>query len=310
MQSEPRPVLVIGATGMQGGAVARRLLRDGLEVLFLARDPESRRSVALQELGARVVRGDLEDIDSLRNACLQAPAVFSVLTTSPPDDVQREVRHAAHIVEAVASSGVRQLIHSSVSATGWRADHPDVDPLGTDLYWDNKEEAERRVREADVENWLILKPAFYMDNLLKPKAERMFPALAGGEILSASSPDAELALIASEDLGGAVAAGVAHPQHFHRQEIELAGDAITFAEIAEVLTEVTGIPVKATFGTPAEIEERLGERLMWSGTQKWLDDVGYPARPAHAAAFGLRTTGFRDWAASHREALAHNLGRR
>lgn len=305
---EQGPVLVIGATGMQGGAVARRLLREGRAVTVLARNEESRRALLLQDLGAQVVRGDLEDGESLRRACHQASVVFSVLTTSPPDDVGREVRHAANVVRAAREGGVEQIIHSSVSATGWRAEHPEVDPLGTERYWDDKEEAERLVREAGFESWLILKPAFYMDNLLKPKVRWMFPALARGEIHSASSASSVLAMVASEDLGNAAAAAVADPQRFHGREVELAGDALTFPQIAETLTEVTGCRVRASFGTPSEIEERLGSKLLWAGTQVWLDDVGYPARPSHAEAFGLSTTTFRDWVASHRDSLAQNIG--
>jgi uncharacterized protein YbjT (DUF2867 family) len=61
-------ILVTGATGLQGGAVARHLLKLGKpEVRCLTRRPDSEAAKTLKQLGAEVVRADLDDPASLKS---------------------------------------------------------------------------------------------------------------------------------------------------------------------------------------------------------------------------------------------------
>ncbi len=71
-------ILVTGATGRQGGAVARHLLRGGWRVRALTRDPESLGARALSELGMEVVRGDMARKETLLPALEGVYGVFSV----------------------------------------------------------------------------------------------------------------------------------------------------------------------------------------------------------------------------------------
>ena len=66
--SDGKVILVVGATGRQGGAVARELLQRGYQVRGLTRNPDSDRARAVAELGAEMVRGDLGDPASLDRA--------------------------------------------------------------------------------------------------------------------------------------------------------------------------------------------------------------------------------------------------
>ena len=66
--SKQRTILVIGATGQQGGAVAGHLLKDGWEVRALVRDPNKDEARALLKQGAELVQGDLYDRASLDRA--------------------------------------------------------------------------------------------------------------------------------------------------------------------------------------------------------------------------------------------------
>jgi uncharacterized protein YbjT (DUF2867 family) len=69
---------VTGATGKQGGAVARSLLAQGAAVRALVRDPHAPAAERLKTLGADLVRGDFTDRDSLLRTCAGVRAVFSV----------------------------------------------------------------------------------------------------------------------------------------------------------------------------------------------------------------------------------------
>jgi uncharacterized protein YbjT (DUF2867 family) len=295
-------VLVTGATGMQGGGVARALRRSGIAVTALVRDPGSAPARELAEEGVGLAVGDLEDPATLSTACSGHTTVFSV-QPAPFADKDSERRQAAHLIKAAREAGVRHLVHTSVSGTGWRAQYRDVDPGPARNYWDSKEDVEAMVRDAGFPVCTIVKPAFFMENFIAPKVGWMFPLLADGELLVASAAGTEVGMIAAADFGDAVTAIANDPERFAGAEIELGGDALTFPQIGDVLTEVTGRQVTASCRSADEVDARLG-RKSWSATQTWLDAVGYPARPEHAAAHGLDVpTSFRQWAEDHREQL-------
>lgn len=122
----------------------------------------------------------------------------------------------------------------------------------------------------------------------------MFPDLPQGRLVTATSPQTVLALINTADFGAAVAAAVADPDKFHEAEIEFAGDALTHPEIAETMSRAAGREITAVHASWQEQEQRLGAPT--ADTQVWNDRVGYPARPHHAAHYGLTTTTLEQWA--------------
>lgn len=73
-----RLIAVVGATGKQGGSVARRFLAAGYHVKALTRNVSSPAAAALASLGVEVVRADLDDIASIKDAFHGANAIFSV----------------------------------------------------------------------------------------------------------------------------------------------------------------------------------------------------------------------------------------
>lgn len=294
-------LLVTGATGMQGGAVARAALRAGMAVTALVRDPESVAARQLAAEGIQLATGNLEDPDSLHEACSGQDAVFSV-QLAPSRDADSERRQGTNLAQAAAAAGVRHLVHTSVSGTGWRATHPDVEAGPMANYWSSKEDVEETVRTAGVA-YTILKPAFFLDNFLEPKASWMFPLLTNGELLVACAPDTEVSVIGSDDFGSVVTTVLHAPDRFAGAEIELGSGTCTYPEIAATMSEVTGRTVRAACRSATEVDKRLGPRS-WSLTQVWLNEVGYPACPAHAAEYGLAVdTTFRQWAERHRDDL-------
>ncbi|MEV5729632.1 MULTISPECIES: NmrA family NAD(P)-binding protein [Streptomyces] len=74
-------ILATGATGLQGGAVARELVRRGRPVAAPVRDPASQRARALADLGVELVRGDLDDESSLRSALEGFHGLFACRTS-------------------------------------------------------------------------------------------------------------------------------------------------------------------------------------------------------------------------------------
>ena len=291
-------VLVTGATGMQGGAVVKALLRAGHPVTAFVRDSASDAAQALAERGVALATGTMDDAASLEAASAGHDAVFSMQPAGVDPAVPgAECRQARNIATAAKRAGVAQLIHTSVSATGWRSAHPDeviVEPVMKE-YWDQKEQAEDAIRQSGVDRWTIFKPAFYMDMFLPPKGDYMFPELPQDKLVTSTDPQTAMALICADDLGAAVAAAVAEPDKFHEAEIELAGDALTYTEIAATLSAAAGREITAVFVSHDEQAQRIGAPSAYSDS--WTSRIGYPARPHHAAHYGLTTTTFQRWAA-------------
>ena len=90
-----RNVLVTGATGQQGGGVARNLLTQGHNVTALVRDPGAAKSLALKALGAKLVQGDFGDRDSLLAPLDGIESVFAIGTPSAGIDAEISQCHSA-----------------------------------------------------------------------------------------------------------------------------------------------------------------------------------------------------------------------
>src|SRR5688500_18323400 len=108
-----KTILVIGATGAQGGGVARHLLARGeFAVRALTRNTGSESAQKLRELGAEVVQGTLDDRASLRAAMKDVYGVFGV--TSYWEHFQKEVEQGRNLIIAVAGASVEHFVFSSL----------------------------------------------------------------------------------------------------------------------------------------------------------------------------------------------------
>ena len=104
-QNAQRPILVCGATGSQGGAVARSLLERGFRIRALTRDTQKPEAETLAKLGAEVVQGDMDDRSSVDRALEGASGVFSVQNFWEAG-YDREVRQGKTVADAASAAGV------------------------------------------------------------------------------------------------------------------------------------------------------------------------------------------------------------
>ena len=110
----PRPIAVVGATGLQGGATARALLDAHVPVRALVRDTDTEAARALAELGAELVGADLDDPEGLRAAFTGVDGVFAMTTPGGDQRTDLEVTHGHAIADAAAAAGVPHVVYSSV----------------------------------------------------------------------------------------------------------------------------------------------------------------------------------------------------
>jgi uncharacterized protein YbjT (DUF2867 family) len=251
-----RIIAVTGATGTQGGSVARKLLADGWKVRAMTRDPEKPAAQALKELGAEVVPGDLDLHSELDAAFAGAHGVFSVQNFWLPNvGFEGEVRQGKAVADAAKAAGVTHLVYSSVGSAD-RA--PGV------KHFESKWEIERYIHALGVP-YTILRPVAFMDNYNWSRPYILNGVFTGFGL----RPDKTLQLIAAEDIGVFAAMAFAHPQEFLGKTVEIAGDELTEQQIAETFTRVIGRPVSR-----AEAQRRDAER---DAMMRFFNEVGYAA---------------------------------
>ena len=259
--TDQKEVLVTGATGGQGGAVARRLRERGWAVRALVRDPRAARARELAARGVRLVTGDLDDPRSLREAARGVHGVFSVQPsdlTAP--DPALEIRRGRNVADAAAAAEVAHLVYSSVGAAGRNS--------GV-IHFETKTEIEAHVRAVGIPA-TVLRPVFFMENwpslvTLSPAGERV------GAI--ALDPDTRLQMIALEDIGRIAAHAFDRPDEHIDRTIEIAGDEPTVRQIAETFTRVDGIPTRLRRQPLAELRDYGDVPAMFA----WLNGHGYRA---------------------------------
>ena len=299
MSPDPRPVLVTGATGKQGGATAKALLKAGVPVLALVRDPAAERAKAVEALGAELVVGDLLDLDSVRRAATGVRGVFSVQMPDLNDrEGDSEWVQGRNLVDAARAAGVPQFVHTSVSGAGQHRDAPGWTEgrwKSMEHYFETKTAIQDRVREAGFQYWTLLKPGFFMENLLPPSV--LMPRGPEHGLATVIKPDTELPLIAVTDIGSAAAAAFADPARFHEVQLELASERLSMTEIAAVLSDALGTTIVAPSMTAEEaVAAGMPEFL---APQDWLNVINQPAQPEFARALGIPLTTFRQWAAQN-----------
>ncbi len=292
------PVLVLGASGTQGGAVAQALMAQGIPVRAFTRSAET--AAKFRAAGMEAAIGDFADTASLVAACTGTRAVFS-MQGAPFADPQSERREALAIVTAARAADVPQIVHTSVSGAG--AFHRAMKDWGTgrwnENYWDSKADAENAVRGSGVKYWTILKPAFMMENYVTPKVPRFFPHLANGELVTAFTPETVMSLVTAEDVGTAATAAITDPERFNHLEIELSGDNLTMDEVGAVLAAAWMRPITTRYLSKADAVAE-GISPFWVDSQLWTNEVGYPAIPEDSRKLGLAPTSLADWAARHK----------
>jgi uncharacterized protein YbjT (DUF2867 family) len=101
--AEKKIIAVVGATGAQGGGMARAILADaqgGFAARALTRKPESDKAKALAAQGAEVVAADLDDVESLKRAFAGAYGAFCVTNYWELFSPEKELAQAAHMAQA------------------------------------------------------------------------------------------------------------------------------------------------------------------------------------------------------------------
>jgi uncharacterized protein YbjT (DUF2867 family) len=280
MTSE-RTILITGVTGNQGGAVAQALQGSGFHLRGLTRKAEGERATALARQGVEVVKGDLDDEATLRRALAGAWGVFAV-QNSLEAGVEGEEAQGKRLAKLAREAAVEHFVYTSVGSAHKRTGVP---------HFDNKWRIEETVRGLRFPSHVILRPVFFMENLLAPYS------LHADTLAWALPPNTKLQMIAVDDIGWFGARAFTDAAALNRRELDIAGDVRTMPETAEVLTEALGRPI-AFAQTPIEQVRQYSKET--AVMLEWFDRFGYSADIAGLEReFGRALTKLPDWARRH-----------
>jgi uncharacterized protein YbjT (DUF2867 family) len=296
-----KTILVFGATGAQGGSVARALLSRGkFKVRAITRKTDSPAANALRDLGAEIVQGDLDDPASLAAALEGVYGVFGV--TNFWEHFDKEGPQGRNLVKAVADANVQHFIFSTLppieKATGGALKSP---------HFDLKAEHEDYARTLGIPATFVHVP-FYYENFLAFFPPR--PAGDGTYQIGFPQGDTPLAAISVQDVGPIVAPMFEEPEKYIGKVVPLAGDEIPPQAYADALGRVTGKNVQYVY-VPRETFAALG----FPGAEDLADMFEFyrlhmPSRAGdietcRALAPGLQS--FDTWAENNADALRATL---
>lgn len=275
------------------------LISQRYDVRVLTIETTSDAARQLAAAGAQLFLGDLNDRASLDQAVDGALGVFSVQLPPPDDDRESEVRAVRNLVKAARAAGVHTFVQSSVARAGdeeefegWKEGRWWRD------YWTSKTAANDVVRAAGFQSWVILKPAFMMENFIPPKVAWMFPALEKSRVESVMAAEAKLDLVAAEDIARFAVAAFEQPDRFNGQGIDIAGDSLSMGEVASSISEATGKTVTAHVLSHDEAV-KSGIRSGVAESQQWASVEGYKVDFGQVRSHGIPIESFASWARRH-----------
>lgn len=275
-------VAVVGATGRQGSAVCRHLLRDRWRVRALTRDPSSAAARALDDLGAQLQRADSEDIGSLRRAFDGVHGVFNVQNPLA-SSLAAEVRQGGHVAEAASDAGVSHVVYGAAGVS------EEATGVGS---WDSKLAVAARFRDLGLQT-TVLRPMAFME-LMTDKA--FYPRVGVWymmpKLMGSTRP---VGWLCTDDLGAITARVFADPDRWGNTTLELVADVQSIDACRALWAEVRGHTPR---GLPMPVwlfERFVGTDLttMW----RWLATAQFEMSTAATRELLPEALTVRDWLA-------------
>jgi uncharacterized protein YbjT (DUF2867 family) len=261
-------VLITGVTGQQGGAVARALAGKGFKLRGLTRKPEGDAAKKLSDLGIELVRGDLDDAGSLKAALAGVWGTFGVQNTWEAG-VEKEEEQGKRLATLAREASVAHFVYTSVGSADEKTGIP---------HFENKFRVEETVRSLGFPSHFILRPVFFMENVLGGWF------LQGDKLMVGMKPDTKLQMVAVEDIGKVGAEAFVRSDALNRREVDIAGDSVSMTTVASALSKKLGKSIEFV-SLPLEAVRKNSEDMALM--LEWFERTGYSADvPALDAEFG------------------------
>ena len=240
--ADKKIIAIVGATGAQGGSLARAILADKsgqFAVRAITRNPDGDKAKALKKAGAEIVRADLDDEGSLKKAFTGAYGAFCITNFWEHFSPEKEIAQAGNMARAAKAAGVQHVIWSTLEDTRKKIPLSD-DRMPTLMgkykvpHYDAKGEADQIFRDVGVPTTFLL-TSFYWENLIYFGAGPQ-RAPDGKFALAYPLGDKKLPGIAVEDIGKTALAIFKGGREYIGKRIAIAGEHLSGKEMADKLS--------------------------------------------------------------------------
>jgi uncharacterized protein YbjT (DUF2867 family) len=226
MAYSQRKILVTGATGQQGGALARQLLQKKHKVYALTRNTHSPAAQDLHDKGANIIKGDLDDYDSLIRVVNDVESIF-LMGTPFEDGTEGEIRRGKLMADIAKDKGIEHLVYSSVANADKNTGIP---------HFDSKYKVEQHIKNLQIP-YTIIGPTFFMENLLGQ-------GLRQGQLALPLSPSTILQQSALDNIAEFSAMALERREPFLEKRIDIASDEVTGEQITKILSNESGLHIR------------------------------------------------------------------
>jgi len=241
-------ILVTGATGAQGGSVARALLADDrFTVRIFTRNASSLKTQELKAAGAEIAEGDFEDKESLAAAMKDCYGVFGV--TNFWEHYHKEYEHGINLVNAVKDAGIKHFVlhtlpgYHRLSGGKFPVPHCDI-----------KDALKTYTKGLSIPASFV-EIAFYYENFFS-----YFPLQKdgnGGYFFGFPQGETKLAMASVEDMGGVVTSVFNYPAEYIGRTVGVVGADSTCAEYAAIMSRQLGQHIYFNY-IPRDVYAGLG----------------------------------------------------
>jgi len=256
-------IAIVGATGAQGGGLARAILDDPASDFIaraITRNPDSEAARSLAAGGADVAQADLDDPESLQRAFDGAYGAYCVTNFWEHFSPEKEKEQATNMAQAAKAAGLQHVIWSTLEdSRKWVPLDDDRMPTLQSKYkvphFDAKGEADAEFTDRGVPTTFLL-ASFYWENFIYFGAG---PQRSEDGVLTLTMPmgDEKLAGIAAADIGKCALGIFKRPNDYIGRAVGISGDHATGTEMARAMTEALGEEVRY-FGPPADVYRSFG----------------------------------------------------
>ena len=277
MVANQRNILVTGATGQQGGSLTRLLLQKKHKVYALTRNTQSPAAQDLRNRGANIVKGDLDDSDSLKRAVKDVESVF-LMGTPFDDGTEGETRRGKLMADIAKENNIEHLVYSSVANADKNTGIP---------HFESKYKVEQHIKNLGIPH-TIIGPTFFMENLLGPGLEQ-------GQLALPLSSSTTLQQSALENIGEFSALVLERRKPFLGKRIDIASDEVTGEQAAKILSNELRQRIRYV---PVPLEQVYQANEDMAHMYEWYEKVGtgIDISALHQEYPEVNWLTFRDWA--------------
>ena len=224
-----------------------------------------------------------------------------------------EFQDAENILSAAKQAGIKHVVYSTVLKTGQHKSFPGWDDEKSKMawYWLSKDKIENAVRGGGFERWTILRPGYFMTNLVLPVSTFMYPELAvEGVFRSAYKAETRLELVDPEDLGAVVGGILRDGEKWNGRELDVVGEERSVEEVVRIIGEVSGREVKRVdIGGEEVMEGWRGGIVEGQREAVRIQEVGIGKSDLRLLKeLGVEMTGFREFLESKKGDLGEWFG--